>query len=143
MKNVIRIIVLSLCIMPTFALSLCDNPFDKTELKLPDGRLLVLNKIEEHMWVLSLHDKKRRLLWKKTYSQDFDSLWDFAYFIKVKGKDYARDLNRDGYLEIALSTWDGGNGPKRPAIIFSVKETELTLFKVIKDYPIESCRAAL
>lgn len=140
-RNAIKLITLLTVASPLYGL--CNDPFKKIDLKLPDGRSLHLKRKELHVWTLFLKDKNDKVLWQKTYSQDFDSLWDYAYFIKVKGKQHFLDVNGDGYPEIALSTWDGGNAPNRPAIIFTVKENELSVFKVVKEYPIESCKPVL
>ena len=114
-------------------------PFDKTKVTLKDGRSLLLQREkEEYTWKLSLFDKKHRVLWSKIYSEDFNSLWGDAFFVRVKRKTFIYDLNNDGYPEIAISTWDGGNAPLRPAIVFTVKEKELTVFKVVDEYAFES-----
>jgi hypothetical protein len=117
-------------------------PFDKTALTLKDGRKIKLDRMaEENTWRLSLRNKKGDLVWSKNYSEDFDSLWHYAYFVRVKGNNFVYDLNKDGYPKIALSTWDGGNAPTRPAIIFTVREKDLVVFKIVKKYLIESEKA--
>lgn len=117
----------------------CD-PFKIVKLTLDDGRVIQLLKKSTHSWSLSLLDDSGQTLWSKNYSEDFDSLWEYAYFIKIKQNSYLRDINKDGRPEFALSTWEGGNAPNRPAIIFTVEENELKVFKIVKEYPIESCQ---
>jgi hypothetical protein len=93
---------------------------------------------EDHTWKLSLNTQNKNELWSQNYSQDFNSLWSWAFFVRVKKGMFVYDLNKDGLPEIAISTWDGGNAPYRPAIIFTIKEKELVVFNVINEYPFES-----
>ena len=140
-KNVHKFLFILVLIIPTLAESKEKQiwPFDKTKITMKDGRTIRLDKMsEEYTWKLSLFSKAKKLLWSKTYSQDFKSLWGDAFFVRVKRKTFIYDLNHDGYPEIALTTWDGGNAPLRPAIIFTVKEKELKVFRVIDEYLFES-----
>jgi hypothetical protein len=106
---------------------------------LEDGRKITLERTgEEYTWSLSLHDRDKKTLWSKRYSTEFDSLWDYAFFVRVKAKSFVYDMDKDGNPEIAISTWDGGNAPNRPAIVFTVKEKELSVFKIVEEYPTES-----
>jgi hypothetical protein len=112
---------------------------EKTELRLHDGRKIRLTPLnEEYLWELSLLSKKNKKIWSHRYSTEFNLLWDNVYFIKVKNTSYVSDLNKDGFPEFALSTWDGGNAPTRPAIIFTVKKQGLFYFGTVEKYFIES-----
>ena len=139
-RSVIEITLLLSVAFEADGKGFCKNPFDKNEIDLLDGRKLSLERESLHRWMLSLKSADRSVLWQKSYSEDFDSLWNYAYFIKVKGDHYIVDLDNDGFPEVAISTWDGGNGANRPAIVFSVRAVDLSVLKVVSDYPVESCR---
>lgn len=142
MQNASKIVLISLLAMSKFVFAggIQDFPdLEKTELRLNDGRKIQLNRInDEYLWEFSLLNKKNKRIWSHRYSTEFDSLWGYAYFIKIKNSSYINDLNKDGLPEFALSTWDGGNAPTRPAIVFTVKKDELVYFGTVENYYIES-----
>jgi hypothetical protein len=68
----------------------------------------------------------------KTYSYDkLIEPWEgsfFIYFVKLGPNSYARDLNGDGFKEIALYPAVCGNSPKSLAYIYTVKGNKLLPF---------------
>ena len=71
-----------------------------------------------------------RILWDKTFAEDFGTLWHEAYFIPIKKEQFIMDLNNDSNPEIAIAVWSGGNASQNSlALIFTVKENSLELFR--------------
>ena len=71
-----------------------------------------------------------KILWDKTFVNEYDELWYKANFIPVVKDQFLEDLNDDGSTEIAISNWNGGKAPcASSAIIFTVKEDSLQFFK--------------
>jgi hypothetical protein len=108
-------------------------------LTLADGRKLVLKhaQSEAACWEMSLRARTGKYLWDRTFCTDFDLLWLEPFFVPIKADRYELDLNRDGYPEIGVAVWDGGNAPMRWAIIFTVEEKSLRPYGR-KKYNIES-----
>jgi len=108
---------------------------DKTYLKLPDGREIIISyplKYNEGVGekVRVFMRSGARVLWDKTFAEDFGTLWHEAYFIPVKTDYFVADLNDDSIQEIAIAVWSGGNASQNSlALIFSVKDKSLQLFK--------------
>lgn len=108
-------------------------PIDDTELRLPDGREIVLDLRGEHSHEVLLLASDR-LLWSRVYEEEYDRLWDYAFFVPVKsGRRYVYDVNGDGYPEIAIATWDGGNNiANRTALVFTVLPASLEYYATEK-----------
>ncbi len=103
-------------------------PVDDTELTLPDGRMVSSIRTGDHSHKIVLKNGKK-VLWSYNFEFEYDRLWDDAFFVPIKPKKYFFDLNHDGYFEIAIATWDGGNNMEhRDAVIFTVKENSLEYF---------------
>jgi hypothetical protein len=74
--------------------------------------------------------KGSTVLWDKTFSEDFGTLWHEAYFIPITKNQFIVSLNQDSYPEIAIAVWSGGNHTENSsAIIFSVNDDSLTFYK--------------
>lgn len=109
---------------------------DKTYLKLPDGKEVIIS------YPISVNEGKgekvrvflrkgSRILWDKTFSEDFRTLWHEAYFIPIKKDQFILDLDNDSFPEIAIAVWSGGNATESSsAIVFSVKDDALKIFKI-------------
>ena len=107
-------------------------PVDDRKIILPDGRLILSVRKGDHSHSLALK-KGDRILWERVFEEEYDRLWDYAFFVPIKPMKYSFDLNSDGFPEIAIATWDGGNNMAgRDALLFTVKLTEL---KYIGRYP--------
>ncbi len=106
-----------------------EMPVDDVDLNLPDGRSLHLKRIGDHRQLLTIEkgtDTHKNILWKKEFEEEFDRLWDWAFFVPIKPKRYVADINNDGFPEIGIATWDGGNNiDNRYALVFSVKGNKL------------------
>ena len=105
-----------------------EMPVDHVRLKLSDGRVLKLVRISQHEHLFTLR-KSGKLICKRIYEEEYDRVWDWAFFVPVKKNRYAVDLNGDGMPEIAIATWDGGNNiTERYALIFTVTSECLRYF---------------
>jgi len=122
------------------ALSKNSDPFveklrEKTFLKLPDGKEIIISypvKYNEGVGekIRVFMRNGTRILWDKTFAEDFGTLWHEAYFIPIKKEQFIMDLNNDSNPEIAIAVWSGGNASQNSlALIFTVKENSLELFR--------------
>jgi len=103
-------------------------PLDDTHIKLMDGRELfsIRTGPNSHKIVLK---QKQKVLWEKNFEEEYDRLWDYAFFVPIKKGHYSYDLNHDGYPKIAVATWDGGNAmDHRTAVIFEIKNNSLEYY---------------
>lgn len=106
---------------------------------LSDGRKLSLRNVGDRAcYELSLSTQVGHYLWDRTYCTDFGTLWLRPFFVPIKAGKYEVDLDHDGYPEVGVAVWDGGNSPRpRWAIIFSVEDKALKPYGR-KKYYIES-----
>ena len=103
-------------------------PLDDTEIKLPDGRVLEAIRCGIHCHCLVVKQAKN-ILRKQCYEEEFGRLWDYAFFVPIKPGKYFADVDGDGFLEIGIATWDGGNNIiHRYALAFSLKGNKLVYF---------------
>lgn len=103
-------------------------PIDDTELVLPDGRKIEAVRCGTlcHCLVVT---RAKKILRKQCYSEEFDRLWNYAFFIPVKPGKYVADVDEDGNPEIGIATWDGGNNIiHRYGLAFSVIGNKLVYF---------------
>lgn len=115
------------------------SPRDLYKLPLEDGRILTLDQLDALKWKLSLLGADKKEIWSHAYEEEeLDAFWNGAHFTYVMEGKLATDLSQNGFLEIAVSTWAGGNSPCNTAIIFTVKPEELVVYKVIQHYSFES-----
>ncbi len=71
-----------------------------------------------------------KILWDKTFVNEYGELWYKANFIPVVKDQFLEDLNDDSFPEIAIANWNGGKAPcASSAIIFTVKEDSLEFLK--------------
>ncbi|MBI6546890.1 MAG: hypothetical protein HY692_08855 [Cyanobacteria bacterium NC_groundwater_1444_Ag_S-0.65um_54_12] len=106
-------------------------PTENTTLRLPDGRFVNLERLSQHETQMTLEKRTargRKILWKRVYEQEYDRLWDEAFFVPIKPNRYIVDLDRNGTWEIGIATYDGGNSLYRYALIFSVKKDALVFY---------------
>lgn len=97
-------------------------PVDDTEIILPNGYALSLKRVGAHAQNLTMRRKDERI-WSKRYEEEYDRLWDWAFFVPVVPGRYAVDLDGDGSVEVGIATWDGGNNiANRDALVFSIHE---------------------
>ena len=103
-------------------------PIDDTELVLPDGRKIEAVRCGTHCHCLTMM-RAKEVLRKQCYQEEFDRLWDYAFFVPVKPGKYTADVDGDGNLEIGIATWDGGNNIiNRYGLAFSIKGNKLVYF---------------
>lgn len=71
-----------------------------------------------------------KVLWDKTFVNEYDELWHQVHFIPIVKDKFLEDLNDDGLPEIGIANWNGGKAPcASSAIIFTVKEDSLQFLK--------------
>ena len=71
-----------------------------------------------------------KVLWDKTFVNEYDELWHQVHFIPIVENKFLEDLNDDGFLELAVANWNGGKAPcASSAIIFTDKEDSLQFLK--------------
>jgi hypothetical protein len=103
-------------------------PINDTELALPDGRQIETVRCGVHCHCLVV-TRARTVLRKQCYQEEFDRLWDYAFFVSIKPGEYIADVDGDGAPEIGVATWDGGNNIiNRYALAFSIKGDKLVYF---------------
>lgn len=100
-------------------------PIDHKEVQLSSGRRAVLERCGDHCHCLRIKSNDRAV-WSQCYQEEFDRLWDYAFFVPIVRGRYFADINGDGNLEIAVATWDGGNNiADRYAVIFSIQGNQV------------------
>jgi hypothetical protein len=106
----------------------------KRFLKLSNGNEVLISyhsHSEENLSKIRIFMRRSsKILWDKTFVNDYDELWYKANFIPVIKDQFLEDLNDDGSTEIAISNWNGGKAPcASSAIIFTVKKDSLQFLK--------------
>jgi hypothetical protein len=61
-------------------------PVDDKELKLPGGKKIVIKRVGDHSQTIYLK-KKGKIVWQKTFEEEYDRLWDYAFFVPIKKKN--------------------------------------------------------
>ena len=107
---------------------------EKRFLKLPNGNEVLISYHSHSEEALSktriFMRNKGKILWDKTFVNEYDELWYKANFIPVIKDKFADDLNDDGFPEIGIANWSGGKAPcASSGIIFTVKEDSLQFLK--------------
>lgn len=106
-----------------------DPPIERDFLSLPDGRWIELRKIDWHTTRVILGGKHKKKIWSIEYEQEYDHLWDYAYFVKLRSNRFVVDLDHDGFPEVGITTWELGNNMIRDVLIFSVKKDRMEFIK--------------
>lgn len=106
-----------------------DPPIERDFLSLPDGRWLELRKVNWHKTRIILGKKNKKHIWSSEYEQEYDHLWDYAYFVKLKSNRFLVDLDRDDFPEVGIATYEMGINMIRDILIFSVKKDRLVFVK--------------
>jgi len=105
-------------------------PLDKKHITLPDGREILAVRTGDHSHEI-VFKYSQKIIWKKNFEQEYDRLWDHAFFVPIKKGRYSYDLDHSGYPKIAVATWDGGNAmDHRTVVIFEVKKDSLVYWGV-------------
>ena len=147
-KNKLSILSLvQLLFMPVFCL--CgDVPIERDFLRLPDQRWIWLEKMGWHSTRITLGRGKKSFknrIWSEIYETGLDEKrrhsWAYAFFIKMEPDRFVTfDSNKNP--QVAISTYDMGNGVIRWAILFRVKKGHLEIadeidgFNVAADEPL-------
>lgn len=112
--------------------------WDKKYLRTSDGKEIIVvglefNGGEPNYQRLFLREGKK-VLWDKTFSQEYGALWNRAYFIPLIPGDFITDLNDDGFPEFAVATSHGGHAVwSNLAMIFTLKNDQI---EFVKTFPI-------
>jgi hypothetical protein len=107
----------------------------RSYLKLPDQREVIISYHPEHgedgVYKIRVFLRQgSKILWDKTFSEDYSEFWTRASFMPVISRQYFSDLDDDGYYEIAISVSHGGMAVwNTPTMIFTVMEKSLEFLK--------------
>lgn len=103
-------------------------PLHDKAITIPDGRVVKAVRCGDHCHCLTVQ-RAGTVLRKQCYQEEFDRLWDYAFFVPIKPGQYVADVNGDGNPEIGVATWDGGNNIiNRYALAFSIQGNKLVYF---------------
>jgi hypothetical protein len=107
---------------------------EKKFLKIPNGNEILVSyhsHSEEALSKIRIFMRKNgKILWDKTFVNEYDELWHQVHFIPVVKNKFLEDLNNDGFPEIGIANWNGGKAPcASSAIIFTVKDDSLHFLK--------------
>ncbi len=131
-KFLISIMLLSLNVWATDPDPYVEALAKKKYLELPDGREILISyfSLKDEMKIRIFMREKNKVLWDKSFIDEYDELWYHANFIPVVKNKFLEDLDGDGSPEIAIANWNGGKAPcASSAIIFTVKENSLQFLK--------------
>lgn len=107
----------------------------KKYLKLPDGREILIsqpgNNDKDLVKKRVFMRNNKEILWDKTFNSEYgDVIWQGAHFIPVAPGKFYFDHDKDGYEEIAIAVWHGGQSPDSgTAFVFSLRSNDLVLIK--------------
>jgi hypothetical protein len=109
--------------------AIADPRVDRNFLPLPDGRWIWLKKVDDWSTRIIVGKGKPKsengVLWSKTYEDDDDRTWAYAYFAWLNPSKLVLDLDGDGAPEVGIATYDMGTLMVRPILIFSIRGNEL------------------
>ena len=131
-KFLISTMLLSLSVLAADPDPYVEALMEKTFLKLPDGRRILISyySSKDEMKIRIFMKQKDKVLWDRSFVDAYDELWHQAHFIPVVKDKFLEDLNGDGLPEIGIANWNGGKAPcASSAIIFTVKEGSLQFLK--------------
>lgn len=99
---------------------------------LPDQRWIWLEKVGWHSTRITLGKGKKSFknkIWSQVYETDGERhTWAYAFFVRIKPKQFIT-FDKDKNPQVAVSTYDMGNGVLRWAIIFRVKDDNIEIAK--------------
>lgn len=107
---------------------------EKRLLKLPNGNEILISyhspTTDSNAKIRIFIRNQRKVLWDKTYVNEYDEVWYQANFIPVVKGKFIEDLNDDGFFEIGIANWNGGKATcSSSAMIFTLKENSLQFLK--------------
>ncbi len=114
-----------------------DIPIERDFLRLPDQRWIWLEKIGWHSTRITLGKGKKSFknkIWSKVYETDGERhTWAYAFFVRIKPEQFIT-FDEDKNPQIAVSTYDMGNGVIRWAIIYRVRDDKLEVAKEVDGF---------
>lgn len=118
----------------------------KRYLKLSDGKEIIISQpgtrdedlVKKRIFMRS----GNKVLWDKTFnSEQGENIWQGAHFIPVVPGKFSYDYDKDGYEEIAIAVWHGGQSiASSSAYVFSISGDSL-IFKKKEDINYEFSRS--
>lgn len=123
------------------SLAHADPPIEdpsRTFLYLSNGTWLYLKKIcweydqEKFEFIYGRgkgDEKKKDVIWSKTYQTDGRRAWVYAYFLRLKPGRFVYDLDGDGNKEVGVATYDMGNNMIRRILIFSIQKDQIVFVR--------------
>lgn len=122
--------------MSSFAIA-GDVPIERDFLRLPDKRWIWLEKVGWHSTrvILGKGNKAyKNRIWSQVYETDGERhTWEYAFFIQMKPKQFITYDSKKN-PQVAISTYDMGNGVMRWAIIYRVKNNRLEVVQEIDGF---------
>lgn len=117
-----------------------DVPIERDFLRLPDQRWIWLEKTGWHSTRIILGKGRKSFknkIWSKTYETGPDEKrrhsWAYAFFVRVKPTQFVT-FDSDKNPQVAISTYDMGNGVIRWVILFRVKKDHLEIADEINGF---------
>jgi hypothetical protein len=114
-----------------------DVPIERDFLRLPDHRWIWLEKTGWHTTRMILGKGQKSLknkIWFKDYETDGNRhTWEYAFFVKIENNQFITfDAKKNP--QVAVSTYDMGNGAIRWAILFRVEKDRLEIVDEIDGF---------
>jgi hypothetical protein len=114
-----------------------DVPIERDFLRLPDQRWIWLEKTGWHTTRITLGRGKKSFknrIWSEVHETDGERhSWAYAYFVRIKPKQFIT-YDVDKNPQVAVSTYDLGNGVIRWAIVYRVKRDRLEVADEVSGY---------
>ena len=114
-----------------------DVPIERDFLRLPHYKWIWLEKVGVHSTRIILGRGKKSFknkIWSKVYETDGEHhTWAYAFFIKIKPKKFIT-FDQESNPQVAVSTYDMGNGVIRWAIIYRIKNNKLEIVKEVDGF---------
>lgn len=126
--------LLSLSVLAADSDLYVESLHEKKFLKLPNGNEVLISyhspTEDTNAKIRIFMRNKNKVLWDKTFVNDYNEVWVQANFIPVVKNKFVEDLNDDGFPEIGIANWNGGKAPcASSAIIFTLKGDSLEFLK--------------
>lgn len=128
------IVLLSLSSIAKEADPFVERLWNKNYLKVSNGDEIILAHLEAYGWKPN-HQRlflrrNKKVIWDKTFSQEYGAQWNSAYFIPLIPNQYIVDLNDDGLSEFAVATSHGGQAVwSNLAIVFTLRDDKIEYLK--------------
>lgn len=114
-----------------------DVPIERDFLQLPDKRWIWLEKVGWHSTRIILGKGKKSYqnkIWSQVYETDGERhTWEYAFFIRMRPQQFIT-YDSQKNPQVAISTYDMGNGVIRWAVVYRVKKDKLEKVKELDGF---------